>query len=219
MPTNPNQATVRRTLLQRTTIADGLTTLDNVCSAGAQSAEVQASPVAQQALLALQKTVTTAHGSLATRVQIGQTLQAAIKALRRDVQAVRVAVRTYEAAVGALAQGDAAVINKAGLQSRAQKTPPVPLGKVSVVHSKPGKHAAEAILTWPRAPGATGYAIEVNFTPQTPTGPWTAITSGSSRRRAVKGPAPGAQFLVRIASLGSDGTQSEWSDAILATAL
>jgi hypothetical protein len=35
----------------------------------------------------------------------------------------------------------------------------------------------------------------------------------------VKGPVPGCQFLVQIAALGSDGTQSDWSDAILATAL
>jgi hypothetical protein len=111
------------------------------------------------------------------------------------------------------------VINKAGLLSRDQKTPAAALGKVTVVHTKPGKHPTEAILSWPAGPGATGYAIEVNFTPQNPTGTWVGLTSGSSRRRVVKGPTPGCQFLARVASLGSDGTQGDWYDAVLATAL
>jgi hypothetical protein len=34
----------------------------------------------------------------------------------------------------------------------------------------------------------------------------------------VKAPAAGAQFLARVAALSSDGTQSDWSDPILATA-
>jgi hypothetical protein len=67
--------------------------------------------------------------------------------------------------------------------------------------------------------GATGYAIELNFTPQNPGGPWFAVTPGSRRKRAVKGPGPGAQFLARIASLGGNGEQAEWSDPILVTAL
>jgi hypothetical protein len=88
---------------------------------------------------------------------------------------------------------------------------------VAVVHSKPWKHPMEAQLTWPRAPGATGYAIEVNYTPQNPTGPWTALISGTGRRRIVKATAPGAQLLARVAALGSDGAQSDWSDPILVT--
>jgi hypothetical protein len=63
---------------------------------------------------------------------------------------------------------------------RDTKLEPKPLGKVSVLHRKPGKHSAESILSWPAAPGATGgYAIEVNYTPQNPQGPWTALTSGT----------------------------------------
>jgi hypothetical protein len=77
----------------------------------------------------------------------------------------------------------------------------------------------EAIVSWPAAPGATGYAIEVNFTPQAPNAVWTALTSGTGRRRVVKAPAPQAQLLVRVASLGSGGTQAEWSDPAMATAL
>ncbi len=197
---NPNHATVRHSLLQGKTVAAGLSALDNTCTAGAASTDVQGSPVSAQALTTLQKAVTTAHTSLTNRQSLAQALLAAIKALKLDFTSVKVALRTYEAAVGALANGNASVINKAGLLSRDVKTTPAALGKVSVVHSKPGQRPTEAIVTWPRGPGATGYAIEVNFTPQTPTGPWTTLPSGTGRRRVIKGATPGAQFLVRVAS-------------------
>jgi len=215
----PNQATVRRSLLQGKTVAACLSTLDNTCTAGGASPEVQGSVVTSQALTTLQKAVTSAHTSLTNRQSLAQALLAAIKVLKLDFDAVKVALRTYEAAVGALANGNAGVINRAGLLSRDQKAPPAALAKVASVRTKPGKRTMEAIVTWPAAPGATGYAIEVNVTPQTPTGPWVALTSGTGRRRTIKGPAPGAQFLVKVASLGSDGTQADWSDPILATAL
>ena len=216
---NPNtQAKVKSTLTKGETVAAALSSLDAVCSAGAQCAEVQASPIATNALAVLQKAVTAGHAALSQPQQLAQALTAAIKALNIDVAAIRVATHTYEAAVESIAQGNAGVINRAGLQSRAQSVPQMPLGPVSVVHTKPGKSSAEAIVTWPRGPGATGYAIEVNFTPQSPTGPWTAITSGTGRRRIIKAPTPGAQFLVQVASLGAGGTQSAWSDPILAVA-
>jgi len=90
----------------------------------------------------------------------------------RTSRGPRARLRTYEAAVGVVAKGDAKVINKAGLLSRDNKAPPLPLGKVTVVHQKPGKHPAEGILSWPAAPGATGYAIRGQPPrPATPRGP------------------------------------------------
>lgn len=216
---NPNRATVRHALIQGKTVADSLSALDNACSAGAQCAEVQGSPVAAQALGVLTAAVKTAHDSLSKKLALLQSLMAASKTLKLDFQAVRVALGTYEAAVAAVADGDAAVINKAGLLSRSQKPQPAAaLGPVITVHAKPGKTPGEAIVSWTAAPGATGYAIEVNTTPATPAGPWTALVPGTGRRRVVKGPAPGSQVLVRIAALGSGGTQAPWSDPILATA-
>ena len=70
-----------------------------------------------------------------------------------------------------------------------------------------------------RLGSATGYAIEVNYTPADPTGPWTAPKPGAGRRRVVKTPVPASQLLVRVAALDSHGTQTDWSDAILATTL
>jgi hypothetical protein len=89
---------------------------------------------------------------------------------------------------------------------------------VLVVHSKLGKLPTEAVVSWPKVDGATSFAIEVNWTPATPAGPWAALNSGSGRRRVITAPAPAAQFLVRIAGIKSDGTQSPWSNPILVTA-
>lgn len=214
---NPTRAAVRHTPL-RGKPAQCLATLATMCSAGAQCTQVQSSPVALQALAVLKAAVTTAQASLTNKLNLVAALVAAMKANNIDLLALGPAVRSYEAAVGVLADGDASIITKAGCLSRDAKTPASALEKVSVVRTKPGKHSSEAIITWPKAPGATGYAIQVNFTPQTPAGPWTALTSGTGRRRTVKGPTPGAQFLVQVASLGSGGTQAEWSDPILAVA-
>jgi len=195
-----------------------LSTLDNVCNAGAQCQQVQSSPIATQALGALQTSVTNAHGSLTKKQAAATALLAAAKALGLDLGTVKLALSSYEAVVNTIANGDASVINKSGLLSRSSKTLPTALGKVPVVHTKLGKLMAEAILSWPVGPGASSYALEVNFTPQTPAGPWVSLGNGTGRRRVVKAPAQGAQFLARVASVASDTSQSEWCDAILATA-
>ena len=175
--------------------------------------------LALQAVTLLQKAVTTCNGSLGNRLSLAQALATAIKVLAGNFGQVTTALTTYETAVNAMANGDASIISKAGCLASGPKPGPTALGPVTVVHSKPGKTPAESILSWPPGPGATGYALQVNFTPQSPTGPWTTLTSGTGRRRIVKAPAPGAQFLAQVASLGTDGTQSAWSVAILATAL
>ncbi len=217
---NPNQATVRHTPLKHA-IPQSLSIIDTICTTGAQSPDVQASPVALQALTALEKAVTTSHTSTTARLNLAAALITAIKTMKGDYAVVKAMLATYESAVNTIANGSATVINKAGLLTRAVKPPAATLTAVTVVHSKPGKSVGAAILTWPAADGATSYAIEVNFTPQSPTGTWTALNSGSSRRRVVKAPTPtaGFQMLARVASQGSDGTQADWSPAILVTTL
>jgi hypothetical protein len=216
-PTKP--ATVRRSLLARKSLASGLTTLVATCASGAQSPDVQASPVASQALTVLQKAVTAANTALSSKEAAALSLATSRKALVSGFTAVRVALTTYETAVAGIAGGSAAIIANAGLVARDQKTPSATLAAVTVVHVKPGKRTAEAIVSWPAAPGATSYALVVNFTPQAAQATWTALASGSSRRRVVKAPAGGEQFLVRVAAVGSDGSQADWSDAVMATAL
>ena len=212
-----SNAKVRHTSIKGK-VPQSLSTLDNVCSAGALCQQVQSSPIASQALAGLQTAVTNAHGSLSKKQAAATALLAAAKALGLDIGTVKLALSSYEVVVNTVANGDANVINKSGLLSRSSKTPATALGKVTVVHTKLGKLMAEAILSWPVGPGASSYALEVNFTPQTPAGPWVSLGNGTARRRVVKAPAQGAQFLARVASVGSAASQSEWCDAILATA-
>jgi hypothetical protein len=218
---NPTPSTVKATPLagRGRSVAACLSNLSNVCAAGAQSADVQASPVALAALGGLKKAVTTATTSLASRQALAQALMTAIRVLGVDFEQVKTALSTYEVAIDGLANGSASVITKAGLPAKGPKPAPTALGPVTEVFSKPGKSPTEAILSWPAGPGATSYAIQVSFTPQNPAGPFTALASGTARRRVVKAPTPGAQFLVQVASLASDGAQSAWSAPILATAL
>ena len=215
--TKPSRATVRRALLQGKKVPDALAAVANACSTGNGCTEVKNDPIASAALAALTSTSSAAQDKLTKYLAAAQAVLATSKDLRSAFATVRTNLTTYETAVNALAHGDAGLINRAGLLARDGHTPAAALGKVSVLHTKLGKHAAEAIISWPAAPGATSYAIEVNVTPQNASGTWTALQSGSSRRRVVKAPTPGAELLVRVAAIGSDGSQSEWSDTLLAT--
>jgi hypothetical protein len=210
-------STVRRGLLKRKKVADALTTLGEVCKAGAQCKAVQASKVVSGALDGLTAAVGTAGTSLATVLAKTLELAAAKKDLKRDMADVTRCLSLYESSVDAYADGDGAVIAAAGLPSR-QNQPPAALGKVVKVIAAPGKNPTEGVIRWPRAPGATGYAIQVCLAPESPTPSWIEVAGGTGRRRVLKGPAPGAQFLARVASVASDGTRSEWSDPVLVTA-
>lgn len=215
---NPTQSVVQRGQLRRKSVPEALSLLDTVCSAAAQCPEVQGDPVALHTLAVLQQALAKTHGSLAERQKLAQALTAAIKTLALDFGELKGAFVSFETAIDVLAKGNAALINRAGLRSRDAKTPPAALETVTEVHCAPGKRPREAIITWPAARGATSYAIEINATPALPEGPWTALVSGTARRRVVVAPAPGAPVLVRVAALGAFGEQAEWSSPALATA-
>jgi uncharacterized phage infection (PIP) family protein YhgE len=216
--TSPSNAAVRRQLKGRKRPPDFVSAVAAVAAAGAQSPDVQGSAAGAASLAVLQKALTTAQTGLSTKQAALLMLLAAIKAFKGDIVALQAALSSYEGVVNTLAAGNAAIINKAGLLSRDTKSPATALSPVSTVSSKLGKATMEAIVSWPEAPGATSYAIQVNFTPQTASSAWTALGSGSRRTRVVKTPTAGAQFLVQVAALSSDGTQSAWSASILATA-
>jgi hypothetical protein len=200
---------------KKMSVSESLTALDAVGNAGSACAEVQASPVAAGALTALIAAVGAAKKSLARKLDLLAQLKAAMKDLSVDFGKVRVATRTYQSAVEGVALGSAQIINKAGLEARTVTVSQGVLERVSVLHSKPGKHPTEAILTWPKAAGATSYAIEVNLAPNSATPTWVALTPGTGRRRVVKASAPGGQLLARVAALGTGGAQSDWCTPLL----
>src|SRR5262249_50437938 len=143
---NPTRVLVRHMPLKGQPLSKCLTALVSVCEAGAQCAEVQGSPAAVAVLADLKGAVTTVQGSLGKKVSAAQVLLMATNVLKIDVQHMATMVRAYEAVVGVVAKGNAAIVSKAGLLSREQQAAvPPPLGQVSVVHWKPGKRSAEAI--------------------------------------------------------------------------
>ncbi len=215
---NPNDMTVRHTSLKKVRPVVGAATLNKICTAGAQCMAVQNDPVAKAALTVLQTRCTTLNAGVSNKEQSAQMLMIAIKGLGVDLDAAGESLVIYEAAVRNIAAGDASIITGSGLVARPATTPEQPLGVVVDVTSKKGKEATLAIVTWPKTAGATSYALQVNFTPQTAGSPYTALGSGTRRTRTVKAPAAGAQFLAQVAAIASDGTVSAWSDAILVTA-
>jgi hypothetical protein len=215
---NPMRSIVRHTRLAGRSVPAGLAKLVSICGAAAQCQAVQGSPSAQAALADLTAKVATAQADHAAVLAAATAAQAAGKALTIELRAAMRALFFYEAAVQSVAGDDGAVINQAGLLAGDPKPPPAPLEKVAVVRGRPGKHPAEAVVSWPAAGGATSYALEVSFTPAQVDGPFTALASGTARRRVVLAPAPGAQLLARVAAVAGDGTRSEWTSPILVTA-
>ena len=189
-----------------------------ICVGAVESADVKASPIAGPALAALLGTLADTDDAYQKKLTLQQALRAANKAVALQTAKLRNRLFMYETAVDGLADGDAGVISHAGLPTRAMRGLSLALDRVAQVRSKQGKLLGETIVSWSKGPGATSYAIEVNYNPTDPTSPWVALKSGAGRRRVIKAPTPGGEILVRVASLGSDGSQSEWSDTHLATA-
>jgi hypothetical protein len=213
------RAVVRCTKLVGWSVAAGLAKVDAICAAAAQCPEVLGSPVAAAALAVLQAKVAAAHVAFAAVADAIIAARAATRALAGAFGRADTSLRVYEQAVRGLAGGDAAIIAGAGLLARYTRTPPAALGNVTAVEAKQGSRDVEVILSWPAVEAATGYVVEVSFTPGSlEDTPWTAIPIGSRLRRVITAPAPGAQVLARVAAVDPHGNQSDWSSPILVTA-
>lgn len=218
-PQNPVTSVVKRGTLKGKKVPEALAAVTNTCSAGAQCPEVQADLIAQAAHAELQAKVAVAGTALTTKLQLEQELKTAEKTLSKAFRQVKTSLVTYESSVNALSAGDAAVINKAGLEARAEaKAPSAPVEKVLKVTSSPGQVPGQARIQWPATPGADHFEIQVNLTPQDPAGTWTSLGTCARRTKLVTAASHEGQLLVRIAAIASDGTRADWSDAILATA-
>jgi hypothetical protein len=217
MPNVTKNAKVSRAQISREKEADAIVKAEQICAAGAQSQKVQGSAIVKPALDALQTNVKQGRQFLNQKVQLAQALALATKSFGNSFGKIVSSLATYETSVEDLAGGDAAVIVDAGCTPRDTTSPTSTLGMVTDAAGGLGKMPAQTILTWSKVSGATHYAIEINMTPATPAGPWTALPTGSRRRRVITSPAPGMQMLVRVAAVASDGTQSPWSSPILVT--
>jgi hypothetical protein len=210
-------AAVRRDLLKKKKAPEVVAALQDVCRTAAQSAEVKGSIAAAGALDELMVAADTAAADLKTEENKAQEYRAAKKVRRRSLTRARGKLVAYEALIDSLADGDATVIARAGLPSRDRKAPNPALAQVTAVRAWPGPNPCDGVISWPRAAGATSYAIEVNLAPDNPASTFTEVASGTGRRRVLKGPSPGAKILARVAAVASDGTRSAWSDPVLVT--
>jgi hypothetical protein len=214
--TNTPKSAVNRTAVTRQKIGDRVNTLDAVCTAAASSAVVSASPVASAALDALKTANAAMRAALVSRNALLVSYRAQCKTVLTAAATLGKATTTYMTAVDDVAAGDAALITSAGLPARVELPAVLTVSWPLKLRSEMGKQSREAIVQWAVAPGAAAYKLRVNFTPGDPT-KWEEQSAGASRRRTVTAPTPAAQFLVSVASIGSDST-SEWSDPIMATA-
>jgi hypothetical protein len=194
---------------------DAIDAMQTVCTTAASSQEVQGTPLAAQCCATLTADVAKADTSLTTYNNAKQAFRVATKAFRKDLRQARSSLGFFMGIVNGIAKGEAKIITAAGLIADDGDGGAPGLEKVTKLESHPWKKEATAKLSWPAAGGATSYAVEVNPTPQNPTGPYTPLGTATRRTRILAGAAPGAQLLARVAAVASDGTMSEWSSPIL----
>jgi hypothetical protein len=196
--------------------ADRLAVLDGVVNKGLASAKVSGSQVATAVLTDLKDSKDKAKTSMALAVSLDLQARAAKKTAQADIAEAEKKASTYANAVDDIAQGDSVVITDAGLTSRDGSSKVTSVGQVVGVKTEQGKQSREGIVRWPEVPGAGAYAVRVNFTPGDPT-KVQDLPSGTSRKRTIVAPAPGAQFTVWVAAIGNDEL-GPWSDPASCTA-
>lgn len=211
-----SKASVKKGAVSRSKVADRIVLIEGMCTTASSSKEVAASPTATAALVDLKAKAGTAKTSLGLLQTARNTWRAQSKSTRKELAALDKAAGTYMNAVDDLADGDATVITRAGCVAREGQARVSSAARPEKIVGEPGHEQREAVVSWPRAAGAGAYKLRVNFTPADPAR-WEVLSEGTSRRRTIVAPASGAQFLVQVASIGSENA-SEWSDPVMVTA-
>ena len=149
------------TRLRKLPVPKALALVDTICTRGAACPQVQASPVARQALGRLRQALERAQAAQGRKSTLVASLATASSALTVDYSVAGTALRAYERMAGNISGGDPAVLAEAGLGSGDDlpETLPIPR-KVTGLHGRPGERAKEARLAWDPARGAEGYAIQ-----------------------------------------------------------
>jgi hypothetical protein len=207
-----------RSTLDKKRTPECLAALETTCATGANCAAVTGSPTGNAALVALEGYVAKANTSLTTYNNARKAMTMAATALRKDFQTARTGYGTYMTCVDEIAGGDPSIVAAAGCTGRVENPPGAALAQVTKFRSKAWTTSASAKLQWAGVPSAANYVVELNPTPQTPTGPWNSTGNASPRlTRVVTSATPGGQMLARVAAVHADGTQGEWCDPILVT--
>jgi hypothetical protein len=106
--------------------------------------------------------------------------------------------------------GDAAKIQSAGMEIRAEGAPigtlPAPLGLIATV----GDNDGELDLDWDSVRGATTYLVQRSIDPPTAT-TWQQVLVVTNSKGTVTGLTSGTKYWFRVAAVGTAG-QGPWSD-------
>jgi hypothetical protein len=176
----PGRARARRFQLPRRSVPKGIALLEGVCSAGKRSKAIQRSEAGRQAIEDLQSATAAASKTLATKQSLAGQIPEASQIVAGSVDELETALRLYETTVAAVSRGNAAVMRAAGFEPQG-RDPSRTFGAVTGVKGKPGVHAGEGIVGWPRVPFAVKYVLEVRFNLDSPAERWRAASTARPR--------------------------------------
>ena len=217
-PTNPSHSTVKHVPLNPHKVAAGVAAVNNVVNAGNQSAAVQGSPVAKATLGALQAAAGNTQVALTAKLAVVQEHQTATKTLNLSFSNLGDSLRSYEASINVLANGDGAVINGAGLLPAPRSRPPPPSARCRCCTPSSASCRARPSSAGPRSIARPASQSRSTRRPRPRQGRGRRSTPAAAAAASSRRPRPERQLLARVAAVQSDGTQSPWCTPILVTA-
>ena len=111
------------------------------------------------------------------------------------------------------ADGDAALIQSAGLGVQSTGSPTSSLTRPENVTASVGDDAGEIDVSWNRVERARNYIVECRLHPEGAVdGPWQAVKIVSRSKFTVTGLVSGSRYAFRVRALGPNNVESPWSD-------
>jgi hypothetical protein len=112
--------------------------------------------------------------------------------------------------VESVAGADEALINSAGMDTKAAASAPSMPDTPTSLESTVGDHDGQLDLSWDPVSGAKSYVIQQSADPPTATS-WTHNSTSTKSSTTVDGLTSGTRYWFRVSAVGAGG-QSGWSD-------
>jgi len=162
---------------------------------------------------------TTVRAAYATALGAFNTAQAAAKLATQNKETTRAALETaltgrgnYVELTANTAADPVAVIESAGFNPRASKTPAGIPAQVMNLSVTAGDHDGELNAQWDAVPGARTYEVQTSPDPFTATS-WSKTKSVTKSMAVLASFTSGARIWVRVRAIGSGG-EGNWSSEI-----
>ena len=118
--------------------------------------------------------------------------------------------------VESVAGANEALINSAGMDTKAPASAPSMPDTPTGLEATIGDHDGQLDLSWDTVAGARSYVIQQSADPPTATS-WAHAGTSTKSRSTIDGLNSGIRFWFRVAAVGASG-QSGWSDPATKTA-